>query len=548
MKLGSLPRGLAVAAIAAVTVVPLAASSASAAPVAPTAYALFGSAQPLVWGTASSFPPAVGDMRVPFVWGKTNNVAVANSNSVLAVPDAAANTKPLSGESISGLSCKGYDEKLCKDPFTPKANVTHGNGVNPGHFEETASWGGKDGKFPGEVSAVTDCSGNCGDNLVRSVSNALGTGGGYAGYISIGSSSAGHNLSIDDKGRLISTATSQLDNVSIGPKNEVHFSRLTTSAQAFGTGADNTKDGRADLRISDFYILDNPVELTPAGLRLANGGPSDQEAYDGAKALLNRLKKERGITLELPRFDTQIAKTADHATVEVQGLRVWFDQAVAALNYPLDLGHSTAVVVALNTDRKVDVSSDPSGGRPTVQNTAPTTAAPAPPPSPDRGGATVPPGTRGNGKESGTTKTTAAPVGGRGSSNTGTQGSASAQAPPANGDVQIPPPVPVDGAPATATDATQTPGNSDNVALGIPDVADKLGLRGAHAVSRAFGAVFGLGLILPLARFVIRRLGEESFWNRFRVPLPTGGSSRLSSRRSSRKRCSAAGGPSWPGS
>jgi hypothetical protein len=38
-------------------------------------------------------------------------------------------------------------------------------------------------------------------------------------------------------------------------------------------------------------------------------------------------------------------------------------------------------------------------------------------------------------------------------------------------------------------------------------VERKLGLRGAHSVSRAFGAFFGLGLILPLARFLIRRLG-----------------------------------------
>jgi hypothetical protein len=41
----------------------------------------------------------------------------------------------------------------------------------------------------------------------------------------------------------------------------------------------------------------------------------------------------------------------------------------------------------------------------------------------------------------------------------------------------------------------------------LDDVADKLGLRGARSVSRAFGAFLGLGLILPLARFVIRRLG-----------------------------------------
>ena len=78
MKLGRLPRGLAVAAISAVTVVPLAASAASAAPAAPTAYAVYGSAEPFYWGTT----PAVGELRVPFIWGKTNNLAVADSSAL----------------------------------------------------------------------------------------------------------------------------------------------------------------------------------------------------------------------------------------------------------------------------------------------------------------------------------------------------------------------------------------------------------------------------------------------------------------------------------
>jgi hypothetical protein len=52
------------------------------------------------------------------------------------------------------------------------------------------------------------------------------------------------------------------------------------------------------------------------------------------------------------------------------------------------------------------------------------------------------------------------------------------------------------------------PANPDETALPSPgEIADTLGLRGAHSVSRAFGAFLGLGLILPLARFVIRRLG-----------------------------------------
>ncbi len=503
MKLGTLPRGLAVAAIAAVTVVPLAASAAGAAPAAPTAYALFGSAQPLVWGTASSLPATVGDMRAPFVWGKTNNVAVANSNAVLAVPDGAANTKPLSGDAISGLQCNGYDEKLCKDPFTPVAKVNHRSGIDAGHFEETASWAGKDGKYPGHISALTDCAGNCGDSLVHSVSNAAGPAGGYAGYLSVGSSSASHDLTIDDKGRLLSTAVSQLDNVSIGPKNEVHFSRLTTTAQAFGTGAENAKDGRADLRISDFYILDNPVELTRAGLRLANGGPSEQEAYDGAKVLLNRLKKERGITLELPNFDAQVSRTPDHATVEVSGLRVWFDQAVAALNYPLDLGHSTAVVVALNTDRKVDVNSDANGGSPTVSS-APTTAAAPTQPAPERGGAVAPP-TKGSGKESGAAKANP-PTNGTAKTPTSAPSAGAVSPAPATGsDVATSPATEVP--PTEVTEATPAPTNPDETAFGLKDVERNLGLRDARSVSRAFGAFLGLGLILPLARFVIRRLG-----------------------------------------
>src|SRR5438552_791532 len=76
-------------------------------------------------------------------------------------------------------------------------------------------------------------------------------------YASVASSSASHDLTTDDKGRLVSTALSELDNVSIGPRNEVHFSRLVTTAVAAGAGAENSKDGRADIRISDFYILDS---------------------------------------------------------------------------------------------------------------------------------------------------------------------------------------------------------------------------------------------------------------------------------------------------
>jgi len=506
MKLGSLPRGLAVAAVAAVTVVPLAASAASAAPAAPTAYSIFGSAAPLVWADSSSVP--VGDVHVPFVVGKTNNLAAASSYSSLAVPDQTSKT--MSGEEINGLTCSGYDERTqpCKDPFTMVARGAHGPVADAGHSEQAASFTGKDGKFPGNIRAYTDCPGNCGPQVVRSFGIASGPAGALPTYISIGGSSASHDLTTDDKGRLVSTAISELDNVSIGPKNEVHFSRLVTTAVAAGSGAESTKDGRADIRVSDFYILDSQVELTRAGLRLANAGPSEQEAYDGAKVLLKKLK-DRGITLSLPNFDTQVSKTPDHVTVDAAGLRVTFEQSVGSVNAstlsnPMELGHSTAVVAALDAGH-VDVKQNPNGSV-VVETTAPTSA-PVAAPAPAKGpGGTIPP-SRGGQQAPGTSNTRTPTPGGHDTVSTPAgQGTATTATP------QTPTP----GEPATATPADPSAGqvgatdpalnDPNNTALpSMKDVVDNL--RGAHAVSRAFGAFFGLGLILPLARFLIRRLG-----------------------------------------
>src|SRR5436309_10770893 len=132
MKLGArLPRGLAVAAVAAVTVVPLAASAASAAPAAPTAYSVFGSAAPLAWADSGRVP--VGDLHVPFVAGKTNNLASASSYSALAVADGT--DKAMSGQEINGLTCAGYDERTtpCKDPFTMVAKGGHAPVADGGH-------------------------------------------------------------------------------------------------------------------------------------------------------------------------------------------------------------------------------------------------------------------------------------------------------------------------------------------------------------------------------------------------------------------------------
>jgi hypothetical protein len=506
MKLGSLPRGLAVAALAAVTVLPLAASPAGAAPAAPTAYTIFGRAEPLVWGGSSSAP--VGALHVPFVWGKTNNLAIAKADVKLSDPDE--NVKPLSGETVHGLTCSGYDEKFCRDPFTPTALAEH-QGIDARHAEQAASFGGKDGKFPGRIQALTDCGGKCGEQLVRSLGDAVGPAGGLAGYVSVGSSSASHDLSIDDRGRLVSIARSKLTNVSIGPDNEVRFSSLETVAHGWGTGAPDTKDGKAELRITDFFILGNPVELTGAGLKLANAGPSEQEAYDGAAVLLKKLR-ERGIRLELPDFKAQLTRTPEHVAVNVRGLTVWFERSVGsvaanAISYPLDLGHSTAVVAALDVNRHVDVNEGENGDV-VVQTTAPSNA-PAANSGPSGPSSGIP--TAAQPRDKAGTGTT-----GRGS---GIAGGGNKTPTTAPGSVTAPTPTPTvgDQAPATPVDSgvadevtgdPSLPTNLDETALPSPgEIADSLGLRGAHSVSRAFGAFLGLGLILPLARFVIRRLG-----------------------------------------
>jgi hypothetical protein len=413
----------------------------------------------------------------------------------------------MSGDEINGLTCTGYP--ACGDPFTPIAKADH-KGPQADHSEQAASFAGKDGKYPGSIRAMTDCPGDCGAQLVRSVASAAGPAGGYAGYVTVGATSANHNLAVDDKGRLVSTAASEVDNVSIGPKNEVHFSSLITTVQAFGTGAENTKDGRADIRIADFYILDNPVELTRAGLRLANAGPSEQEAYDGAKVLLKKLK-DRGITLELPDFGAQVTKSPDHATVDALGLRVYFDQAVgpvdpSAINYPLELGHASAVVAAVDANRKIDVKDSPNGP-PVVVNTppAPGPAPAAPPPNATR--STGPSAGHGKGMTASGGPKPTLPGGVRveppssGPSGVNAPPPAAGNPQPA-GNAAIEP-----GASSTGDTTAAAPGNPDENALQLRDLQRKLGLRDARSVSRAFGAFFGLGLILPLARFVIRRLG-----------------------------------------
>lgn len=502
---GPLPRGLAVAAMAAVTVVPLAASAAGAAPAAPTAYALYGSAQPLRWVGS----PPVSDLVAPFVEGRTGNLPLAHAEARLAEPDE--KTATLSGDAIEGLTCTGYNQNTCKDPFLASAVADHpARSVDARHAEQSASFSGPEGKWPGNIQAVTDCAGHCGQQLVTSLGRASASSGKLPGYVRIGSSSASQELNMDDKGRLVSSARSELKNVSIGPNAEVRFSSLLTTAQGFGSGAPNAKDGKADVRITDFVILDNPVELTRAGLRLANPGPSEQEAYDGAKVLLQKLR-ERGIVLELPDFNAQLVKSPAHVAVDTRGLRVYFQHSAGpvqagAVSSPLELGHATAVVAALDANQTIEVRENPNGGV-TVETTAPT-AAPTAGPGGTNPGPTVKPAPPRNTAGAPTSGGGKPPTGGSSTGAPSSSGSATATPPPGGEAPGTNPSVEIPGLPTDLTDPSALPTNPDETALpSIDEIQRNLGLRGAKSVSRAFGAFLGLGLILPLARFVIRRLG-----------------------------------------
>jgi hypothetical protein len=480
MKLRRLLRGLGAASLVALVSAPLGAGVASAAPAPPPAYTALAKAYPLAWSGAGL---PVGELRVPLVSGYTDNDAVADASSVLTLADHKTTT--MSGEQIKDLACSGFDEAKCKDPFLPHARSDR-FGSEPPRIERTASFSGKEGKFPGRIHSLVE-----GVNGVsRSFAEASGPSGEVPTYFAVGGSSANQDLSLDDRGRLVSVARSTLSDVVIGPKGEIRFSRLTVGATAFGAGSESSKDGRADVRVENLVILDNPVELTRSGLKLASGGPSEQEAYDGAKALLEKLK-ERGITLGLPDFNAQIDRKPAHVVVQAQGLRIHFDRSVQgpqgvqaqSVASDLELGSTTALVAAADRAGKIEVTLE--GGKPVVDPGD--LVQPAPAPSKQ---AASPRTGKGQG-------TDARPNAGRPTSVFVPAAPAQAQAPSAEAQPATPP------SQDTALDGPL----NDDLAFKAPDITRALGLRDARAVSRAFGAFLGLGLILPVARLVIRRFG-----------------------------------------
>jgi hypothetical protein len=467
-------------------------------------------AYPLFWDGYGGLS-VEDELRVPYVSGLTNHAPISRAEAVLALPDLS--TKTLSGEQIHGLTCKGYTEKRCADPFLPEATASHSS-VDPVNARQEASFGGRDNKWPGHIDALNSCDGDCGNQLVRTMSEAVAPPGLIPGMISIGSQLARQDVTVDDSGRVVGVATSELRDVAIGPEGEVTFSRLTSTARAVGAGADNAKDGHASVSVADMVILGNPVELTGAGLKLAHGAVSEQEAYDGAKALLAELRQEHGIGLEFGDQADDIIREASQVTVRVNALTVRFDPSVQApqsvgksIEQVVSLGSSTMLVMAFDQERQIDVSYE---GEDVVVQAQPEGQAAAPGPT------TAP---------APTTSTAGAPT----PSTAGQAKSAQPgrEVPKLSGDVRVrvkpnpaPAPAPAPTAPPVTPgvelegEAVPAPDNSvpqlpstgvEEGAFGIKDISE--GLKDARAVSRAFGAFLALGLVLPLARFVIKRFG-----------------------------------------
>lgn len=524
MKLGRLLGGLSAASVVTLASIPVA----SAAPAAPAAYAAVARAYPLNWDGYSGI--AVNDdLRVPYVSGLSNHAPVARAEAALALPDLSVKT--MTGESIQGLACQGYEAKRCRDPFLPEAVAGHAS-AEPTAARQFASFLGRAGQNPGQIDALLGCGGDCGEQLVRTTAEALAPAGAIPGMISIGSSSAKQDVNLDDSGRVVGSAVSELRNVAIGPEREVTFSRLTSTARAVGTGLENSKEGQGAVSVSDLVILGNPVELTGAGLRLAHGAVSEQEAYDGAKALLAKLRDERGIGLEFGKVTGEVLQEAAQVTVQVAALRVRFDpvktpRGVAAerIEEILDLGSSTMVLMAFDRERRIDVSYE--GDDVVVQaepEAAPTTtpaAAPAPPESPTAAPSST--------ATSGAAKVNPGPASSPSSSakfqlpsNAAVKVKVQPARPaskPAAPTTPVPTPVPATPLPETPADSTPAPvpeavpspavepslDGVDEEAFGLRDISRSL--EDARAVSRAFGVFLALGLVLPLARFVIKRFG-----------------------------------------
>ncbi len=156
-----------------------------------------------------------------------------------------------------------------------------------------------------------------------------------------------------------------------------------------------------------------------------------------------------------------MTKSPAHVAVETRGLRVFFEQNVgsvqaSALASPLELGHATAVVAALDgSDKNIQVKENGTGGA-TVETTPSTTAPPTVTrPSQQDGGTSTAPT-----QKPGSTNSKPQPGGGKGTTSTGTPSVSTPTPPsaPAGESVVAPPADP--GSPTTVTDHAGGAGQS----------------------------------------------------------------------------------------
>ncbi len=386
MKLGRLPRGLAVAAVAAVTVVPLAASSAVGRSGRPDCVRRVRQGRASVLGqllglSGRQSPRAVrlgeDEQRSPSPSRKPKLAEPDESRQALSGRvDQRPDLQPASTRSPART-------RSCRE-----AQVEHA-GPDARHAERWPPSWGKDGKFPGQHPRRHRLRREL-RPPARPTRSARPTGpaGALAGYVSVGSSSASHDLSIDDKGRLVSRPLASSTTSRSGPKNEVHFSSLVTTAHAPRRRC-REHQGRPG-RHPDQRLLHprqpgraDPGRAAPGqrrpvragGLRRRQGPAAEAEGR-GASPRAAQLRRPGG------------PKTPTHVAVEAKGLRVTLRAggrvARGRSATRLELGHATAVVAALDAPgRTMDVNENASGV-PTVENTQTAPASPGPTPAAPR--------------------------------------------------------------------------------------------------------------------------------------------------------------------
>ena len=292
MKLGRLLGGLSTASALTLASFCLAPAS-GAAPTPPASYAAAGARLPAVLGRlrrAIGGGRTAGPVRLRGDQPRRRSPGPRPSSPCPTCPP-----RPMTGEQIARPDLHGLSEKRCADPFLPEATVGHSSRRPGERRDQAASFGGKDSKWPGHIDALNSCDGDCGNQLVRTLSEAAGARRRAERLHHLGRVAAGpprrHRRRLRPAhGRCPLRAAGRRHR----PEGEVTFSRLTSTATRLRPGVRRTpRTARPDRRRRHGHPRQRrgadprPVCSCPAG------PPSEQEAYDGAKALLESAQGTR---------------------------------------------------------------------------------------------------------------------------------------------------------------------------------------------------------------------------------------------------------------